>query len=174
MPSAAWPPAPASRSTSAPATPAGYSTTLPNTATATSTNNSPGSVSASATDTVLATDLTISKVGDPAPVNSPNPVHFTITVSNTGAGTAYDVNLSDPLPDSADLNWTIQAGDAGTISGGTLSDAIGSLAPAHSVTSTLSGRRDPAGHRPRWSTRRRPARQQQPEEPHRQRPPTPS
>src|SRR4029077_19360354 len=106
-------------------TPAGYSATLNKTATGTSTNNSPGSASASATDTVRAPHLTISKVGDPGPVNSPDPVHFTITVSNTGAGTAYGVNLSDPLPDAAHLNWTIQAGDPGSISGGSLTDAIG-------------------------------------------------
>jgi uncharacterized repeat protein (TIGR01451 family) len=119
-------------------TPAGYSNTLTSTATATSTNNSPGSVTASAADTVQAPHLTIIKVGDPAPVSSPNRVHFTITVSNTGAGTAYNVNLNDPLPDSADLIWTIQAGDPGTISGGILTDAIGSLASGASVTIDLS------------------------------------
>src|SRR5205823_2317765 len=81
-------------------TPAGYNATLNNTATATSGNNSPGSVSASATDTVLAPNLTIAKTGT-GTVNSSDTVSFTVTVSNTGAGTAYNVNLSDPLPDSA-------------------------------------------------------------------------
>ena len=44
-------------------TPAGYSGTLADTATATASNNSPASVSASATDIVQAPDLTITKTG---------------------------------------------------------------------------------------------------------------
>ena len=145
MPSAVCWRARASRSPSVPPPRPGYSHALrlPSTATATTTNGS--AASGSATDTVLAPNLTISKVGDPAIVNATDPVHFTITVGNTGAGTAYNVNLSDPLPASANLNWTIQAGDAGTISGGTLSDAIGSLASGASVTIHVSAV-TPAGY----------------------------
>src|SRR5205085_62792 len=82
------------------ATPAGYGATLTNTATAAAGNNSPGGVSASATDAVLAPNLTITKTGN-GTVNSTDAVKFTIVVSNTGAGAAYNVSLSDPLPDSA-------------------------------------------------------------------------
>ena len=116
---------------SAPTAP-GYSATLDNTATATASNNSPGSVSVTATDTVLAPNLAISETGS-GTVNSTDPVSFTITVGNTGAGTAYNVNLSDPLPSG--LSWT---SDGGTISGGTLTDAIGSLASGASVTIHVS------------------------------------
>ena len=66
-------------------TSAGTSAILNNTATATATNNSPGSVDATATDTVLSPDLTISKTGS-GTVNSTDGVSFTITVSNTGRG----------------------------------------------------------------------------------------
>src|SRR5207244_766160 len=79
----------------------GYSATLDNTATATSTNNTPSSISASAEDIVLAPSLNVTKTPDAATVNSTDPVGFTITVTNAvGAGTAYGVDLPHPLPDS--------------------------------------------------------------------------
>ena len=115
-------------------TPAGYSGTLADTATATASNNSPASVSASATDIVQAPDLTITKTGN-GPITSPATATFTITVSNTGAGVAYGVSLSDPLPDSATLTWTTSVG---TISSGTLTDAIGNLAAGATVTIQVS------------------------------------
>ena len=115
------------------ATPSGYSGTLNNTAAATPTNGS--AASGSATDTVLAPSLSVTETGN-GTVNSTDTASFTITVSNaTGAGTAYGVVLSDPLPDSAHLSWI---STAGTISGGTLTDAIGSLLAGHSVTITVS------------------------------------
>lgn len=116
------------------ATPAGYSGTLNNTASATSTNNGPSSVSASATDTVQTPHLTITQTGN-GTVSSPGTASFTIVVANTGLGKAYAVNLSDPLPDSAHLTWTT---DAGTITSGTLTDAIGNLASGASVTIHVS------------------------------------
>ena len=114
-------------------TPSGYSATLPNTATATPTNGS--AASGSATDTVLAPSLSVTETGS-GTVNSTDTASFTIVVSDaTGAGTAYGVVLSDPLPDSAHLSWT---STAGTVSGGTLTDAIGSLLAGQSVTITVS------------------------------------
>src|SRR5205085_1945327 len=98
-------------------------------------------VSASATDAVLAPNLTMTKTGN-GTVNSTDAVKFTIVVSNTGAGAAYNVSLSDPLPDSAHLAWTT---DGGSISGGTLSDAIGTLAAGASVTVHVSSAA-PAGY----------------------------
>jgi uncharacterized repeat protein (TIGR01451 family) len=113
-------------------TPSGYSATLENTATATPTNGAPAS--GSGMETVLAPHLTITKSGN-GTINSSDTARFTITVSNTGAGTAYSVSLNDPLPDSAHLTWT---SDAGTIGGGTLTDAVGSLAAGGSVTIHVS------------------------------------
>src|SRR5205085_1092369 len=120
-------------------TPAGYSATLDNTATASATNNSPGSVSASASDIVLAPNLAIAKVGGET-VNATDLVHFTIVVSNSGAGTAYGVSLTDALP--ACLSW--RTSDR-IISGGTLSAAMGNLAAGASVTIHVSAS-TPAGY----------------------------
>ena len=121
-------------------TAAGYSATLPNTATVTSSNNSPGGQTASATDTVQAPNLSITETGNSTTVTSPGTVFFTITVSNSGPGTAYNVNLNDPLPDATHLSWTIDSSTDSTaaISSGTLSDAIGSLAAGDSVVITVS------------------------------------
>src|SRR5437764_15495330 len=81
-------------------TAAGFSGTLNNTATATPTNNSP--TSGSASESVLAPNLSVVKTPDSAnPLNSTDAVGFTITVSNSaaaGTGTAYGVVLNDPLP----------------------------------------------------------------------------
>ena len=108
-------------------TPSGYKGTLNNTATATPTNGS--AASGSATDVVQATTLSVTETGN-GTVNSTDTVAFTIVVSNaTGAGTAYGVVLSDPLPGG--LAWTT---DAGTFSNGTLSDTIGNMAAGSSVT----------------------------------------
>src|SRR5207248_2247403 len=59
--------------------------------------------------TVLAPALTVIKTPDSAiPLNSTDAVGFTITVTNAvGAGTAYGVNLSDPLPAPTGVTWTI-------------------------------------------------------------------
>jgi RHS repeat-associated protein/uncharacterized repeat protein (TIGR01451 family) len=117
------------------ATPSGYHATLDNTATATSSNNTPGSISASAEDIVLPPSLSVTKTPDAATVNSTDTVGFTITVSNaSGAGSAYGVVLSDTLPDSS-LPWTT---NAGTINGGVLTDSIGSLLAGHSATVHVS------------------------------------
>jgi uncharacterized repeat protein (TIGR01451 family) len=116
-------------------TPAGYSGILDNTATVTATNSSPGSVSASAEDKVLAPHLVVTKTPDATTITSPGTVGFTIIVSNAvGAGTAYKVSLTDPLPDGS-LPWTTSAG---TIRNGLLADAIGNLAPGASVSIHVS------------------------------------
>jgi uncharacterized repeat protein (TIGR01451 family) len=120
---------------------------LNNTATATSNNNSPGSVQASATDIVLAPHLTVTKTPDAALVTSPSAVGFTITVSNSsaaGTGTAYAVMLSDLLPAPTGVSWTsatLVSGTAPTptLSGNTLSDSIGNMAAGATVVFHVSG-----------------------------------
>src|SRR5262249_34107220 len=108
-------------------TPAGYSATLVNTATATSSNAPP--VQATATDVVIAPNLTITKVGN-GTINAGQAAIFTIVVSNTGPGIARNVNLTDPLPDGTVLPWTT---DMGTITNGVLTDHIGDLASGQSI-----------------------------------------
>jgi len=83
---------------------------------------------------VIAPKLTIVKTGN-GTVSSGDIVSFTIVVTNTGLGTAFSVSLSDPLPDSAHLNWV---SDAGVITNGTLTDAMGDLASGQSVTIHVS------------------------------------
>jgi len=62
---------------------------------------------------------------------------FSITVSNTGAGTAKSVTLADPLPTGVSGAWTIDtqpAGDPCSITAGTLNCDFGDLASGASVT----------------------------------------
>ena len=62
---------------------------------------------------------------------------FTIVVSNTGAGTAYSVSVSDPLPASGPLTWTTSTPGA-TISGGILTDSLGNIGSGGSDTIAVS------------------------------------
>src|SRR4029077_1901490 len=57
-----------------------------------------GSPTSSASETVLCASITISKSADAATVSAGTPIGFTVVVSNTGAGTATGVNLTDNLP----------------------------------------------------------------------------
>lgn len=58
--------------------------------------------------------LTISKDADnEQPVNAGDPIGFTITVSNTGEGTAFDVTLNDPLPGGDGVDWSIESQSGG-------------------------------------------------------------
>ncbi len=92
-------------------------------------------------DAVITCDLSIigiTKTADAASVLAGDPIGFVVTVTNTGAGTAYGVKVSDPLP--AGVTWSIDAAnsdDGWTIADGTLSygGAEGvSLAAGASVT----------------------------------------
>ncbi|MEZ4496768.1 MAG: hypothetical protein R2845_08330 [Thermomicrobiales bacterium] len=57
------------------------------------------------TDTVQinCSDLTIVKTGDQESVNAGDQLSFTITITNNGAGTAYDVVMTDVLP--SQIGW---------------------------------------------------------------------
>jgi uncharacterized repeat protein (TIGR01451 family) len=68
----------------------------------------------SETLTVLAAAVTVTKTANPAgPVSAGTNIGFDITVSNTGAGTATNVTVSDPLPAGGDLNWSLSPAFAG-------------------------------------------------------------
>jgi uncharacterized repeat protein (TIGR01451 family) len=67
----------------------------------------------------------IVKTADAAQVSIGDPIGFTLTVYNTGAGDAKGVTLSDTLPTNAGLSWQIESQGAGwaascAISAGTL------------------------------------------------------
>jgi uncharacterized repeat protein (TIGR01451 family)/LPXTG-motif cell wall-anchored protein len=53
--------------------------------------------------------LNIAKTADAESVDVGSPIGFTVTVTNDGAGTATDVDISDPLPTGPGITWTIDA-----------------------------------------------------------------
>jgi uncharacterized repeat protein (TIGR01451 family) len=85
--------------------------TYPNTATATATNADP--VAASATIVVKAPTLAITKKADASPVTTGDAIGFSITVKNTGGGTAIGATLSDPLPGGSGVSWSISPAYSG-------------------------------------------------------------
>jgi uncharacterized repeat protein (TIGR01451 family) len=87
--------------------------------------------SATATITVNCGQITITKIADLTPVDAGSTIGFTIAVGNTGNGTASGVTVTDTLPSTAGLSWSIDAAgsDAGcVITSGTLTCNFGDLA----------------------------------------------
>jgi uncharacterized repeat protein (TIGR01451 family) len=88
-----------------------------NTATAHSTNE-PGITPASDTTTCLKPDLSVTKTADQLTVDAGDDIGFTISVSNTGPGTAKNVVLDDkPLPagSGSGVSWSIDSGPTGDV-----------------------------------------------------------
>jgi uncharacterized repeat protein (TIGR01451 family) len=84
--------------------------TITNTATVQAANEDPNfgsDNSSTATITVECPDLEITKIADDATVSAGDDIGYTITVTNDGSGTAFDVALTDTLPVNPGLNWTI-------------------------------------------------------------------
>jgi uncharacterized repeat protein (TIGR01451 family) len=87
-------------------------------------------------------DLTITKVADAVTTTAGDPVGFTITVVNAGAGTAASATIADPLPSFTGASWSISPAYSGqgtcTLTGTaptqSLSCALGDLAAGASVT----------------------------------------
>jgi uncharacterized repeat protein (TIGR01451 family)/fimbrial isopeptide formation D2 family protein len=111
--------------------------------TATVITGNDGSDEASASVTIQCPDVTVVKAAVASPVNAGDPIAFDITVSNSaaaGTGTAYEVTLSDPLPDG--ITWS-EDSTACSISGTgddqVLSCSWASLAPGESATVRVSG-----------------------------------
>ena len=97
-----------------------------------------------ATVTILCPDVVVDKTSGAGTVSSGDPISFTMTVTNTGQGNAYDVQLTDTLPMNAGLAWTIDPeADGCVIADGVLTCAFGTLASGASqsvtITSTTSG-----------------------------------
>ena len=68
---------------------------------------------ADCTTDVLFPNLGIQKTADKASVSAGDPIGYTITVTNTGAGKAFDVVMTDTLPTNPGLNWSIQSTTGG-------------------------------------------------------------
>jgi uncharacterized repeat protein (TIGR01451 family) len=90
------------------------------------TNNS-----ATATINVNCPTISIAKTADQGTVSAGDAIGFTVTVTNSGAGTASGVTVNDTLPSDPGLNWTIDApgSDSGcSIAAGKLTCNFGTLA----------------------------------------------
>jgi uncharacterized repeat protein (TIGR01451 family)/fimbrial isopeptide formation D2 family protein len=96
--------------------------------------------------TVNPATINITKTADDATVDAGDPIGFTVTVTNTGAGTALGVTVSDPLPAGTGISWSIGTADAGwsitgtapnqTLVFGPASLAGGASTSAHVVSDT--------------------------------------
>src|SRR5436305_1185606 len=75
------------------------------------TTDNDGSGSASDSETVLCATVAISKAADAVSVNAGSPIGFTVTLTNSTAGTATGLSVTDPLPAGAGVEWTIDAGN---------------------------------------------------------------
>ena len=65
------------------------------------------------TTDVLFPSLDITKKADAGSVSAGDPIGYTITVSNGGPGTAFDVLMHDTLPTDPGLNWSIESTTGG-------------------------------------------------------------
>ena len=101
----------------------GGSGVVNNTGTVTTSNG--GSDQSTASTCVAAPSIQIVKTADAAQVSAGDQIGFTVTVYNTGSGDAKGVNLSDPLPTNAGLNWQIDSQGAGW--GGSCAITAGTL-----------------------------------------------
>ena len=92
--------------------------------------------------------IKVVKAADNASVNAGEQIGFTVTISNTGNNTALGVELDDPLPGGAGVDWSIQSQSGGfSISGspqseslefGPTSLAAGGSATVHIVSNTTA------------------------------------
>src|SRR5207245_1844516 len=101
--------------------------TVNNSASVTTSNDGSASVGP-VPITVNCAVIHITKVADASSVNAGDPIGYVITVSNTGAGTAHNVTVTDTLPTNAGLSWSIDAG--GSSSGWSISAGVLSFGPA--------------------------------------------
>ena len=117
-----------------------------NTATVSASND--GSAQAEASVTIQCPDITVVKTAVATPVSAGDPIEFDITVSNSniaGTGTAYKVNLTDPLPNG--ITWSEDStacSITGTGDDQVLSCNWESLAKGASATVRISGTTSPA------------------------------
>ncbi|MEX0983448.1 MAG: CARDB domain-containing protein [Actinomycetota bacterium] len=97
-----------------------------------------------ATITVECPAIDIEKTADAEQVDAGEPIGFTITVTNSGPGDAYDVAVSDTLPANPGLAWTIdsQSGEACFIEEGELSCSLGTMLAGDTYEAHISSDTD--------------------------------
>jgi uncharacterized repeat protein (TIGR01451 family) len=73
--------------------------------------------------------IEVSKTADEASVIAGDPIGFTVTVANTGDGTATGVTFTDALPDGDGIDWSISPASSGWSISGTAPNQSLSFAP---------------------------------------------
>ncbi len=111
--------------------------------TASFTSDNGGSGNASDSETVNCASVSITKTADAASVSSGSQIGFTVTLNNTGAGTATGLSVTDNLPAGTDVNWTIDVG--GTSAGWSISGTPPTQSLVYTPT-TLAGSTNTTAH----------------------------
>ena len=89
--------------------------TLPNRATVAATNEPAGAQGNNQSSASIVVDcplLDLTKTADRASVSAGDPIGFTVSVTNNGAGSAFSVTVSDTLPTPAGVSWSIDAANS--------------------------------------------------------------
>jgi uncharacterized repeat protein (TIGR01451 family) len=89
---------------------------ITNTVTATAVANQSSTTLTDTTDCttdVLFPDLQIDKQADDATVSAGDDIGYTVTVTNDGPGTAFDVVMHDTLPGNPGLDWSVESKTGG-------------------------------------------------------------
>jgi uncharacterized repeat protein (TIGR01451 family) len=97
----------------------------------------PELLSSTASITVLCPDLEITKVADESVISAGDPISFTITVTNHGEGTAYDVVMTDEYP--SQIMWSVDNEEDCTFEGAELICTWAEIEAGGSETVVLSG-----------------------------------
>jgi uncharacterized repeat protein (TIGR01451 family) len=129
-------------------TPFAACSTITNTATVSATNE-PADVLANNTSTATINcntgNIEVHKTANPAgPVSAGDTIGFDLIVHNHGTGSATNVVLTDVLPTTAGLNWSVDAFGGCAIASGTLTCNLGTIAgggtvgPIHISSSTTA------------------------------------
>jgi len=113
---------------------------LSNTASVTSTTFDPVAGNNSATASTVITplaDVQITKTAVPNPVNAGQPLTYTVTVVNNGPNAATGVTVTDTPPATLTLVSAVGSQGTCTITAGTITCAVGTLASGAQATATI-------------------------------------
>lgn len=90
-------------------------------------------------------DLSITKTASPNPVLVGDNITYTVTVTNSGPGSADNVTVSDTLPASTSFVSAVATQGSCANNAGTVNCAIGTMANGQSVTVTIVVKANSAG-----------------------------
>jgi uncharacterized repeat protein (TIGR01451 family)/fimbrial isopeptide formation D2 family protein len=119
---------------------------IPNLAAATASNESDEDLENNEDDATIVVNcpvIVITKTADDPVVSAGDQIGFTVTVTNTGAGSAFAVTVTDTLPSG--MTWTINPASPGwSITGGVLSFGPATLAGGASTSAHIIATTDAA------------------------------